>query len=99
MYGRLPGRPSEFFFFQTRSCRLLSHKEFGLLESRSILFPRMLNYIPVYMSISVHMITYLNKDKLFRVLGVSPFLCATDFKLPINRHIYTDIQRKNDKKA
>lgn len=44
-------------------------------------------YIPVYTCtflISMHVITFLNKDKLFRVLGVSPSFCANDIKLALN---------------
>lgn len=52
--------------------------------------PNVRIYIPVYTCtflISMHVITFLNKDKLFRVLGVSPSFCANVIKLALNRYI------------
>lgn len=74
---------SSFEKFSDRGLSFTSqHKKFILLECLStccVLFPRMFEYM--------HVITFLNKDKLFRVLGVSPSFCAIDIKLALNRYI------------
>lgn len=88
----LPGLHSKNF--QTGGCLLFPTQEMHSVRMPKYMLcfvsPNVRIYIPVYTCtflISMHVITFLNKDKLFRVLGVSPSFCANDIKLALNRYI------------